>query len=150
MTEESSRRLRPKTLLPWIVLAVGVPASLFLSTTVREAVERVAQLRFERQVSDARAMIESRIRTYADVLYGVRAHFSSENQVNRLQFHRFVESLDLHNRYPGFELVNFALYVPDSERDRFVRSVREDRSLDPRGYPDFNIVPPGRRDHCTS
>src|SRR5947209_6345590 len=105
--EAASRPRRPHrwSLQPWIVLAIGIPLSLFLFTVVRDAVENVARLRFERQASDAHSVIENRLQFYADVLYALKALFASQEYVSRAQFHRFVEALDLKNRYPGFDLL---------------------------------------------
>ena len=129
----------------WIVLGIGILASLLLFAVIRDAVENVARLRFERQASDASAVIENRLHFYADILYGLRALFTSQGPVSRLQFHNFIESLDLKNRYPGIDSLNYAAYVPASEKNRFEDTVRRDTSLDPRGYPQFAIKPPGVR-----
>src|SRR5712692_2723673 len=144
-TDKASRRARHWTVLPWIVLAVGIPASILLFTVIRDAVESVARLRFERQASDAHAVIENRLHPYSALLEGLRALFASESPVTRLRFHRYVESLDLKHRYPGFDAVNFAPHVPAKDKKRFEESVRRDTSLDPRGYPQFKIKPPGER-----
>lgn len=143
--DKVARRARHWTLLPWVVLAVGIPASLVFSTVVRESVEQVAQLRFERQAGDAKSIIEDRIQFYAGILYGLKALFASQGPVSRLQFHRFVGSLDLTRRYPGFDVVNFMTYVPAKDKQRFEESVRRDTSLEPGGYPNFAIRPPGER-----
>src|SRR5262245_21599822 len=90
----ATRQIR-NSALPWIVLGVGIPASVFLSFVVRDAVEGVARLRFERQASDTHAVIENRLDPYAGILYGLRALFASESPVTRARFHRYVESLDL-------------------------------------------------------
>ena len=144
-TDKATRRARHWTMLPWAVLAIGIPASLLLFTVIGDAVENVARLRFERQASDAKAVIEHRINFYADFLYGLKALFASQDPVNRLQFHRFVESLDLKHRFPGFDVVNYSVYVPAKDKERFMESVRRDTSLDPRGYPRFAIKPSGER-----
>lgn len=144
-TNQVTRRERRWNVLPWVVLAIGVPVSLLLFTVIQDAVENVARLRFERQASNAVAVIEERIQFYSDGLYGLRALFASQGPVNRLQFHRFVESLDLKHRFPGFDVVNYAVYVPAADKERFVESVRRDTSLDPGGYPNFAIKPPGER-----
>jgi signal transduction histidine kinase len=144
-TAWSRLRGHPWSLFPWAVLAAGIPTSMLLALTVRDTVENVASLRFEREASDAKSVIEDRIHSYADVLYGLKAQFASLEQINRLQFHRFVESLDLKHRYPGFDVVNYAVYVPGDEKQRFEQSVRNDRSLDARGYPGFAIRPAGTR-----
>src|SRR5882762_3803790 len=145
-TDQATRLARHWTVLPWIVLAVGIPASILLFTVIRDAVESVARLMFERQASDAHAIIENRLHPFSALLYGLRALFASEGPVTRLRFHRYVESLDLKHRYPGFDAVNFATHVLAKDKKRFEESVRRDTSLDPRGYPEFKFKPPGERD----
>lgn len=144
-TQRVTRRARHWTVLPWVVLVIGIPASLLLFALLQDAVEDVAQFRFERQTSDSMRVVEGRIQFYADILYGLKALFASQGPVNRAQFQRFVDSLDLKQRYPGFDLVNYAAYVPAEEKERFENTVRRDTSLDPRGYPHFAIRPPGER-----
>src|SRR5882757_7216284 len=98
MTAATNRAIRPGfhlNVLPWLVLAAGIAASFFLSTVIRDSVENVARLRFEREAKDANSIIEGRLRSYSDVLYALRAMFASEDPVDRLRFRRFVESLDL-------------------------------------------------------
>jgi signal transduction histidine kinase len=132
-------------LLPWIVLLAGVPASLFSFVVIRDAIEKVAELRFERLASDAKHVIQTRIDSYGEILYGLAAFFESQESVNRLQFHRYVASLDLKKRFPGFDVVNYAVHVRAEDKERFEEGVRRDTSLDPRGYPNFRIKPPGDR-----
>src|SRR6266705_3179797 len=148
ITSVRGKTIRPAfhwTVLPWLVLAVGIPASFFLFSLLKDSVENIAQLRFEREAKDANVVIEGRLRSYSDVLYSLRALFASEDPVDRLRFHRFVESLDLKNRYPGFDALNYAAYVPVHDKKRFEETVRRDTSLDPQGYPQFEIKPPGER-----
>jgi signal transduction histidine kinase/CHASE1-domain containing sensor protein len=142
---QASTRARRWNLLPWLILLIGIAASAMVFTVVRQAIEDVARLRFERQARDAVAVIDERIQFYSDILYGLRALFASQGPVNRLQFHRFVQSLDLKQRFPGFDVVNYAVYVRPEDKHRFEESVRNDKSLDPRGYPEFRIKPPGNR-----
>src|SRR5688572_12012834 len=134
-----------RDLIPLLILLIGILASTSAFFVVRQVTEDVARLRFERQARDAVAVIDERIQFYSDILYGLRALFASQGPVNRLQFHRFVQSLDLKQRYPGFDVVNYAVYVRAEDRERFEESVRNDRSLDPKGYPNFRITPPGNR-----
>src|SRR5437879_1698785 len=141
----ATRWIFRSTLLPWLVLALGIPASFFLFALVQDSVENVARLRFERETKDANSIIEGRLRAYSDVLYALRALFAGEDPVDRLRFHRFIESLDVKHRYPGFISLNYAAYVPARDKKRFEEAVRRDTSLDPGGYPQFAIKPPGER-----
>ena len=73
-----TRRVFHLDVLPWLVLTVGITASFFLFALVRDSVENVARLRFEREAKDANGIIEDRLRSYVDVLYALRALFASE------------------------------------------------------------------------
>jgi signal transduction histidine kinase len=139
------RRAFRSTVLSWLALAVGIPASFFLFTFFQNSVEDVARLRFEREANDVNANMDGRLRSYGDVLHALRALFAADDPVDRLRFHRFVESLDLKNRYPGFISLNYAAYVRAGDRQRFEQAVRRDTSLDPKGYPQFAIKPDGER-----
>src|SRR5258707_3508775 len=106
----ATRQIR-NSALPWIVLGVGIPVSILLSTVVRESVEGVARLRFERQTSDTHAVIENRLAPYAGILFGLRALFAREGPVTRVRFHRHVESLNLKPKYPRFDATHLAVPV---------------------------------------
>ena len=145
----SPARLRQRAarviFLPWLVLAIGIPASLLLFGVLHDAVENLARLRFEREASEAQSTIELRIQFYANVLHGLKALFAAEPSVSRVQFRHFVNSLDLPRRYPGLDVVNFAQFVRAEDREKFEASVRGDASLRPGGYPGFAIRPAGER-----
>ncbi len=123
---------------------IGIALSILLHFVIRDSVEGEAQLRFERQASDAQHVIEARIHSYADVMYGLRALFSASS-VSRTEFHRYVAGLELAYRYPGFWGINYAEWVTHDAKVRFEARVRKDTGLDPRGYPKFSIIPPGDR-----
>src|SRR5258708_12961523 len=110
MTAATSGATRPGfhlNVLPWLVLAAGITASFFLFALVRDSVENVARLRFEREAKDASGIIEDRLRSYGDVLSALRALFASESQVDRLRSHLFVQSLNLNNPYPASIPLNY-------------------------------------------
>src|SRR5713226_8936637 len=136
---------RGKTFFPFLVLGIGVAISILLHFVIKDNVESEAQLRFERQASDAKHVIEARVKSYADVLHGLAALFSTSNSISRAEFRRYVVVLDLPNRYPGFQGLNYAEYVPHEAKARFEARVRRDTSLDPRGFPNFAIKPAGDR-----
>ena len=112
---------------------------------IEHSIENVARLRFEREAQDASSVIEGRLRSYSDVLYALRALFASEAPINRRRFHRYLDSLDLKLRNPGFISLNYAAYVAGNDKRHFEETVRHDTSLDPHGYPKFAIKPPGER-----
>lgn len=140
------RKSHALIILPWLVLIAGVGVSILSFVCVRTAIEDVARLRFERQARDAAGVIEELFLFYADILYALRALFASQGSVTRLQFQRFVHAMNLKDRFPGFDVVNYAVHVRREDRARFVESVRCDTTLTPEGYPGFEIRPKGERD----
>ena len=138
-------RIRTGPVLSWAMLCVGVVVSLLLWLMLRDNIENTAEERFTHQTTEATQIIERRILSYAGVLFGARALFATRDQVSRVDFHRFVESLELQSRFPGFDSINYSAYVRPEDKARFVASVRRDTSLDPEGYPQFSIRPPGER-----
>jgi signal transduction histidine kinase len=137
-----------KVLGPLLVSAAGVALAIALFAYVRDALERDATLRFERQAADAKHIIERRLYSYAGVTYGLKALFGARDSLSRAEFHRYVAGLDLKRNYPGFEVLNYARHVRAGEKRQLEEEVQRDTSLDPRGYPEFAIKPPGeRREH---
>ena len=139
------RSMRPNLAVPALMLAIAIAGSLWLFVVIRDAVENVAQLAFERQASDTKHAIEARIHSYAEIMYGLQALLATSDSVSRRQFHRYVSSLDLKSRYPGYDVLNYAVHVTHVDKHQFEESVRRDASIEPQGYPNFKIRPPGDR-----
>ena len=131
--------------VPLTGFALGAAFVFALYAYVSDDIERDARSRFERQAEDAKHIIERRLHSYVSVTYGLKALFSAHNVVGRAEFHRYVASLNLKDNYPGFEVLNYARYIKGADRHALIDAVRRDASMDPRGYPNFNVRPPGER-----
>ncbi|MEK6245829.1 MAG: EAL domain-containing protein [Pseudomonadota bacterium] len=129
----------------WLVLAAGVVLSAAAAYAVQRQVEREARLKFESAVSDAKAAVDTRVNDYADVLRGVRGLFAAMDTVNRAEFARYLQNLNLGSRYPGIQVIHYSRRITAEQRPAFEAMMRGDTSVDPRGYPDFAIRPAGIR-----
>lgn len=127
------------------VLALGIVLSATAAYWTADKVQREGELEFDRAVTDARAAIESGIRAHSDVLLGVRGLFIASDLVSRRDFRDYIDSLGLNRRYPGIEAVNYAHHIAAGQKPAFEAAVRKDTSVEPRGYPDFAVKPPGDR-----
>jgi PAS domain S-box-containing protein len=126
----------------WLALMVGAALHMGASRTVDED----AQRRFDSIAQGARQRLDGAVQSYAQVVRNLGALFDANGgEVSRLQFHRYVASMNVKENFPAIESLNFGAHVTDAQRDAFVAAVRADRSLDPQGYPAFDIQPPGRR-----
>ncbi len=128
-----------------LVLAAGLVLSVAAALLAANQLEREARLKFESAISDAKAAIDTRVNDYADVLRGVRGLFAAMDTVSRAEFARYLQNLNLANRYPGIQVIHYSRLVPHEQRPAFEAMVRGDTSVDARGYPDFAIRPAGIR-----
>ena len=128
-------------------LAISMLVGAGLYAAAARTVEDDARQRFNGIARGAQSAMAARLTTFNELVRGMAALFeAAERPLTRLQFHRYVQALDIPRHFPAIELVSFAAALEDAGRDAFVGAVRADRSIDPAGYPGFAIVPPGRRD----
>ena len=141
---------RSRVLLFCASISLSVLVGLSLYALAQRVVDTDALRRFDAVSRSVQVSLGARVQSYTDALRGVAALFdSAETLPSRLAFHRYVASLDIEKNFPAIEGVNFARWVPGTERERFVSSVRADRSVDPQGYPGFDIEPRGPRENYT-
>jgi len=127
------------------VLALGVGATLAGWFVVGRQAEGEARAEFASQAAVATHLIERRVQRYIDLLYGLDALANHEPNLTRLEFHSYVTALELGERLPGVQAVEFVRRVRAAEREGYVTMVRHDRSLVESGYKEFSIRPPGDR-----
>ncbi|QOY92942.1 CHASE domain-containing protein [Massilia sp. UMI-21] len=132
---------------PWVAgLALSLVVGALCYRVAAGTVEDDARRRFETVARLAQERVSSAIASYARVVRGMSAlHAAGEGPLTRLRLHRYVAALDLPEQFPAIDAVSFIAYVPDAEREAFVAGVRNDRSVNPAGYPGFDIRPAGRR-----
>lgn len=132
---------------PWVAgLALSLAVGALCYRVAAGAVEDDARRRFEMAAGLAQERISSAIVSYSRVVRSLAAlHAAGDEPLSRLRFHRYVQALDLPAQFPAIEALNFIAHVPDERREAFVAGVRADRSVNPAGYPRFDIRPGGRR-----
>src|ERR1700737_127594 len=128
------------------LLVLSFAISGFLYFVVEKAVETAARKQFEYDINKAQYQIESRISDYEDVVRGLKALFQTTAPISRLEFRRYIASLELQRKFPGIQNFNFAEYVPRRDKEAYEKRVRQDTGILPGGHPDFKIRPPGERD----
>ncbi|HAV36323.1 MAG TPA: histidine kinase, partial [Massilia sp.] len=110
------------------------------------AIENDAHERFLHMARSVQSILDSRIKSYADLLRGTSSLFLAGDEVTSEDFRRYVAGLDLENHFPGVETINFARTFSDAERPPVEEQLR--RELGAQGV-DFRIRPAGRRPEYT-
>jgi diguanylate cyclase (GGDEF)-like protein len=129
--------------LATLVLAAGIALSVVAWRVVDAQIEREARARFEALVVESRSQLQARMQDYYGMLNGLRGLFLAQSGFDRAAFHRYVGSLNI--AVSEARAISFVQRVAAADKAAFEQRVRGDRSIDPAGYPDFAIRPPGER-----
>ncbi len=62
--------------------------------------------------NNAISWIENRLNTYTDILKGLSAFVENNHELSLTKWNRYVNSLDIINRYPGLRSINYIQRVP--------------------------------------
>lgn len=133
-----------QTPLAFGVLVLGLISTGFAWYYTSQSVEREAQIKFDRQVDDAKNSLNNRLQVYLDTLRATKGLFASSEDVSRTEWKAFVESLNIQKRYPGINALGFIRYLPQAEKAKYERQIRQDTNIE-LSYADFAIKPPGNR-----
>lgn len=117
----------------------GIAVSLLLYMIVARVVDDKSTVQFEHQAEHARLAIQTRMRSYIEVLRGAAALYTARNDIGRTEFAAYVRELDLGRSFPGINNLNYAQFVPHRDREAYVARIRAE------GYPEFDIRPAGER-----
>jgi diguanylate cyclase (GGDEF)-like protein len=127
------------------ILVSGLAATFAARMLSERMIAADMQRRFSADAADISTAIGERLRTHAEVLVSMQGLNASIGRVDRAQFRRYIDVLDLARRYPGFQALQSLRRVGPEGLDAFVAEVRGDTSVDAGGQPEFTVRPPGKR-----
>jgi diguanylate cyclase (GGDEF)-like protein len=127
------------------ILVSGLSATFAARMLSERMIAADMQRRFSADSADISTAIGERLRTHAEVLVSMQGLYASIGRVDRAQFRRYIDVLDLARRYPGFQALQSLRRVGPEGLDAFVAEVRGDTSVDAGGQPEFTVRPPGKR-----
>ncbi len=133
-----------QTPLAFGVLVLGLILTGFAWYYTTQSVEREVQIKFERQVDNAKNLLTNRFQVYSDTLRASRGLFVATENVSRSEWKAFVESLSLQERFYGINALGFIRYLPEAKKASYEQQMRQDTSIE-LSYADFAIKPPGDR-----
>ena len=131
-------------LLPLLVLAVGLGATLFMWRMLDGSFNRKAELIFDDKANDVSSGIVRRLHDHEKLLLGGVGLFSANGEVTREQWRRYVSSLQLGQNHPGILGIGYAAWLTPEKKDAHIRKIRAE------GFPEYDIRPPGKRPVYTS
>jgi len=128
--------------LAWmlLLLIVLLLLTVFISFTIHSQSKQFAQAAFDQQVNDLIESLQLKIRDNEQILLGAKGLYEASQSVEREEFHRYISSFELAERYPGIQLIGFSEWIKPSQLEDAIKRVRAD------GFPQFTIRPQGERD----
>ncbi len=124
-----------------IAFVVGITFTGLVVNSAYLALKEARLVEFDRKATDLVEEVEHGISDQQYLMLGIRSLFDGSADVSRLDFKRYLDSIDLNSSFPSVFGVAWFLRVPHDMLEDFERIVREDRSIDPEGYPDFKVYP---------
>lgn len=141
---ETVKRARQSP-VAFVVFAVGLALSFGAWRVAEREIGGEAEARFQREIAQATGILDWRLRDNINLVLGLQGLFAASRQIERDEFHSYLSTFNLAQRYPGVLLVSYSQRVTAAGRAAFLRRMRRDTSIDPRGNPGFAIKPPGER-----
>ncbi len=123
---QSSKRRKPffRFWAVYLVIGVGVTATLVSFRYTQDRELSLGQARFERDAVNISASLSKDIDRYVDVLRSVRRLFDASEKVERNSFRIFSEGPIQLN--PGIQALEWVPRIPDAERDAYEQAARRE------------------------
>lgn len=121
--------------LPWLVLAVSLATTYQLWRGARDAAEAASETDFYFQAHEAKDVLELHIRDCEQLLRGAAGLFVASQAVERDEFQKYVEMLDIAHNFPGIQALSFSLVVPEAQKDAHVLAMRK------AGFANYTVQP---------
>jgi PAS domain S-box-containing protein len=133
-----------KTYHAWLMLGIGLLASVFAGLHVKQDIERDAARRFEFTSAQVALRIQERLGSYALILQGAAGLLAGSDSVDRKEWRTYVEKLSAHESVPSVQGIGFSKLVPPDKLAAHVASIRAE------GFPEYSVRPSGERAVYTS
>jgi PAS domain S-box-containing protein len=123
-----------------IVGLAGLVLSLAGAFLTRQILNQRTAHRFASEVAVVQGELAERVRSYADIMSGVRGLAQASGGMTQKLLHDYLATMELENQYRGLLAVTFGFPLAQAQRGAFEARLREE--LGPEG---FAIQPPGTR-----
>ncbi len=134
----------PRAFLPFLILALGLSFTSIVSFYFFKLADAQDQSRFENSIQEIDDRIKARLQTSLALLRAGTGLFAASDYVDRREFERFVQQIELQKNYAGIQGIGFAVHLRPEERANLIATMKHE------GFDDFRIWPEGERSEYTS
>ncbi|GGY73961.1 CHASE domain-containing protein [Pseudoduganella plicata] len=129
----------------YLAFTVGICLTAWACLFALDAQDARIADRFARDTDKVTRDTDARLKTYFDTLLSIRAVLAVDERIDRAELHHYIRELRLQQRYPGFQAIQLVRRVPAAGLASHVETIRQDTTLQPGGYPDYQPHPATER-----
>ena len=122
-----------------LVLLVSMLATVFIWRDLSARHDHNLQAHFQSETARITSKISLRIESHVQILRGASGLFAASAGVERQEWRRYVEKLELDQTYRGIQGVGFAEFIRPPQLASHLRRIRS------QGFPDYVVKPEGQR-----
>jgi len=130
-------------LLTGLIFIASLCVSYFLWNYAQLSNDQEMRNEFDFHADEIFEHIEQRMMAYQQVLHGVRALFTSVEEITREEFQTYISFLRLEQQYPGILGLGHSPFVPHAQKAQHIADIRK------QGFPKYTIHPAGDREFYT-
>jgi len=131
--------------MPVISFVILITITFYAWGFTNKLIQDQRNIKFENDTNILDSSMDTRFSVYETALYDIKGLFAGSNVVERNEFISYLRTSNITERFPGISGISFAQYVKASDKDTFIKNVKQDTSLVSTGYPFFMIKPSGDR-----
>ncbi|KKR50630.1 MAG: CHASE domain protein [Candidatus Curtissbacteria bacterium GW2011_GWA1_40_16] len=130
----------------YLFLFFGIGVSIFLWYLVKNRFEQENLAKFNQQAENITSLINTRMELYISSLYGVQGLFIASNDLTREEFVKYINVVDIFERYPGVSSFVFAKKVTQKERSDYEKKITLELNAKFATPAAFRIYPEATKD----
>lgn len=131
-------------MLPWALLLLGLSLTYWLQNLVQESAREALDAEFNFRTDELADDVHTRLKNYEQVLKGAAGLFAASEVVERQEFTRYFQALQLEEKFPGMQGLGYARLVSPQDKASHVQALRAE------GLSSYDIRPPGVRELYTA
>lgn len=133
------RARKRRVFLPYAILLLGLCFTVLVYYYFSKLTYEQDQSRFQKSVQEIQDKITLRVQTSVALLRAGTGLFAASNAVERDEFDRFVQQIELRKNYGGIHGIGFSRRFSAAELPDVVAAMRRS------GYPEFRVWPESPR-----
>ena len=119
-----------------LLLLIPLGLTFYAWKISSEAAHENGRIQFEAMALESKKALLSRINSYENALLGGVAYFQGSHSINRHEWRRYVDVLDIEKNFPGISGLGWIASLAPSGVDPFVRTTQADGARNFAIHPD--------------